>query len=69
MISWLQTFYKYCKPDRKISNFSKLRWIKMPVDQSNNVSGLSNDLHHQRPTQAFRVSAAALLAVWCIEVS
>ena len=23
-----------------------------------------NDLHHQRPTQAYRVSAAALLAVW-----
>ena len=24
----------------------------------------ANDLHHQRPTQACRVSAAALLAVW-----
>jgi hypothetical protein len=23
-----------------------------------------NDLHHQRPTKACRVSAAALLAVW-----
>jgi hypothetical protein len=23
-----------------------------------------NDLHHQRPTQIHRISAAALLAVW-----